>query len=54
VALEPDAGFAYYDSFVYDLRLVSHHAAPDPTNPARSVGSFIKIALQVNKRPRAD
>jgi len=50
LTLEPDEGFVYYDSFLYDLRLRSRRAAPDPTQPARTVGSFVNISLAVNKR----
>jgi len=51
VTLEPEKGFAYYDTFLYDLRLRSRRAAPDPAQPSRTLGSFVRIALQVDRRP---
>ena len=54
--LEVGAGFPYYDSFLYDLRLGSRRGAAPPRadRPAEepSLGSFVRISLEVEKRPR--
>jgi hypothetical protein len=54
LVFEPGPGFVYYDSFLYVMRFNSRRAAPDPDHPERTLGSFVKIALEVNKRPRND
>jgi hypothetical protein len=54
LTFEPGPGFAYYDSFLYPLRFRSARAAPDPDAPQRTLGSFVGIALEVEKRPRRD
>lgn len=50
VVLEPGAGYQYYDSFLYVMRFESRRAGPDPDAPARTLGSFVTIALEVEKR----
>jgi len=52
LTLEPGAGFPYYDTLLYDLHLRSRRAAPDPADSERTLGSFVTIALEVNRRPR--
>jgi hypothetical protein len=52
LTLEPAQGFVYYDTFLYDLHLRSRRSAPDPAQPSRTLGSFVKITLEVNRRPR--
>jgi hypothetical protein len=52
LSFEPRRPFVYKDSFVYVLRLRSTrggHAAGD----ARELGCFVRIELEVEKRPRA-
>jgi hypothetical protein len=54
LVFEPGPGFVHYDSFVYTMRFNSRRAGPDPDRPDRTLGSFVKVALEVNKRPRPD
>jgi hypothetical protein len=49
--IEPGDAFVYYDSFLYTMRFNSRRAAPDPDQPERTLGSFVSVALEVNKRP---
>jgi hypothetical protein len=53
--LAPGAPFVYKDSFVYVLRFRSRTGAPDPAHAGdtRVLGTFVRIDLQVAKRPRA-
>jgi hypothetical protein len=51
-SLSPGAPFVYKDSFVYVVRLRSRRAAPEPTPAARPLGSFVRIDLEVARRPR--
>ena len=46
----PGPGFPYYDTFVHVLRLRSGRGAPGPDG--RSLGSFVSIALETDRRPR--
>jgi hypothetical protein len=49
------AGFPYYDTFLYDLRLRSEGgSAPAAAGGGdlRSLGAFVRISLEVEKRPR--
>jgi hypothetical protein len=48
--LEPGPAFQYKDTFVYALEWRSRTGAPEPGGE-RSVGSFVAIALEVNRRP---
>lgn len=52
----PGPGFPYYDTFVHVVRLRSRHGAPGPPVAAgqdpRTLGSFVSIALDTNRRPR--
>ncbi len=50
--LVPPAPFVYKDSFVYVLRLRSRRAAPEPGGSGRSLGSFVRVDLEVAKRVR--
>jgi hypothetical protein len=52
VTLVPGAPFVYKDSFVYVIRLRSRRAAPEPGGTGRTLGSFVRIDLDVDKRPR--
>lgn len=54
LSIEPGDGFAYYDSFLYVMKLNSRHAGRDPDEPRRTLGSFVTIALETTKRPRAN
>jgi hypothetical protein len=49
-AFEVGPGFPYYDTFVKVLRLRSRRGAPDAAG--RTLGSFVSIALETNRRPR--
>ncbi len=51
VVFEPTLGFPYKDTFVYVLRFASTRGAPDPAHPGRVLGSFVRISLEVDKRP---
>jgi hypothetical protein len=50
LVLEPGVGFAYYDSFLYVMKLNSRRAGLDPDAPHRTLGSFVAIGLEVDKR----
>jgi hypothetical protein len=54
--LEPGAGFPYYDTFLYSLRLGSSRGAPAARSggppESRSLGGFVRISLEVERRPR--
>lgn len=43
-------GFPYYDTFLHVLKLDSRRAGLDPDDPQRTLGSFVTIALEVDKR----
>ncbi len=47
---ETRPGFPYYDTFVHVLRLRSRRGAPD--EHGRTLGAFVSIALETEKRPR--
>lgn len=49
--LTPSRPFVYKDSFVYVLRFRSARSGPDASG--RSLGSFVRIDLDVVKRPRS-
>jgi hypothetical protein len=49
--LTPPSPFVYKDSFVYVLRLESSRSGREPDPGARSLGSFVRIDLDVAKRP---
>jgi hypothetical protein len=54
--LEPGPGFAYYDTFLHPLDLRSRRGAPFSRVGApadgRSLGAFVRISLEAEKRPR--
>jgi len=50
VTLVPGSGFVYKDSFVHVVRFRSERAGMDPSG--RAVGSFVRIDLDVARRPR--
>ena len=54
--LKPPAPFVYKDSFVYVLQLRSRRGGFLPARaleaPARRVGAFVRITLEVDRRPR--
>jgi hypothetical protein len=50
--MTPGAPFVYKDSFVYVIRLRSRRAAPEPGGTGRTLGSFVRIDLEVDRRPR--
>jgi hypothetical protein len=52
VEMTPGAPFVYKDSFVYVIRLRSRRAAPEPGGTGRTLGSFVRIDLEVDRRPR--
>jgi hypothetical protein len=45
-------GFPYYDTFLHVLRLRSRGSGVDANTEGRPVGSFVSIALEVDRRPR--
>jgi hypothetical protein len=47
---EAGRGFAYKETFLYPLRFHSSRGGPD--EQARTVGSFVRITLDVDKTPR--
>jgi hypothetical protein len=51
LAFEPRAPFFYKDSFAYRVRLASARGGPAPGDP-RALGSFVRIRLEVERRPR--
>ena len=53
VVFETEPGFPFYDTFVHVVRFTSARRALLPgANPARHVGSFVRINLEVARRPR--
>ncbi len=48
--LAPGAAFAYKETAVYVLRLISTRGAPDPRDPGRSLGAFVEITLVPTRR----
>jgi hypothetical protein len=54
--LEAGPGFAYYDTFLHPLHLRSRRGAPvarvGAPGDSRSLGAFVRIRLEVEKRPR--
>jgi hypothetical protein len=46
----PGPGFPYYDTFVHVVRMRSRRGAPGADG--RTLGSFVFIALETNRRPR--
>jgi len=54
--LEAGAGFPYYDTFLYHLRLRSRRGSPiaraGGPPEERALGGFVRISLEVEKRPR--
>jgi hypothetical protein len=52
VRFQPGVGFPYYDTFLHVVRLRSGRAGPEGPPGGRSLGSFVSIALEVDRRPR--
>jgi hypothetical protein len=46
----PGPGFPYYDTFVHVVRMRSRRGAAGADG--RTVGSFVSIALETDRRPR--
>jgi hypothetical protein len=52
VRFQPPPGFPYYDTFLHVVRLQSGRTGAEPAPGGRPLGSFVSIALEVNRRPR--
>jgi hypothetical protein len=53
-AFTPPRGYRYYDTFLHVVRFRSRREAPAPDGSGRALGSFVKIALEPNTRPRVE
>jgi hypothetical protein len=54
VAFRPKRGLLYYDSFLYVIHIESCLASEPRSGPEeRARGPLLRIALDVEKRPRA-
>jgi hypothetical protein len=45
-------GFAYYDTFLHVVRFRSRAASAPPAPDGRRLGAFVRITLEVDRRPR--
>ena len=51
-SFSPGPGFPYYDTFVHVLRMRSRRGPPATAGQERTLGSFVAITLETNRRAR--